>query len=81
MFQYNDTSDKADPDHYNVNSTSWRVYDFTDTTWEDMGSYSSNDLITLRVRTTENIDGVAITNGSMLFQVIRWKLLYNSLGM
>ncbi|KAK3098180.1 hypothetical protein FSP39_016930 [Pinctada imbricata] len=69
LFQYNDTQDKADPDNYNVNSTQWRVYDFTDFIWEDMEAYSSNNLITLRVKNSKQIDGASISNGALEFQL------------
>lgn len=53
LFQYNDTADKADITAYNINSTKWRVYDFTEFEWQDITTWSSNNLIVMKVKPVE----------------------------
>lgn len=71
MFQYNDTSDKANLKSYNVKNTAWNVYEFTNSvfTWEDLSMLSSDYTIVLKVLNTTGINGQTINNGSLQFKV------------
>ena len=70
LFQYNDTSDKANLKSYNVDNTAWNVYDFTNSffTWEDLSMLSSDYTIILKVLNSTNIKGQRINNGSLQFK-------------
>lgn len=69
LFQYNDTSDKADITAYNINSTKWRVYDFTEFEWQDITTWSSNNLIVMKVKTSGEVMDAAFYNESLVLQV------------
>ena len=71
MFQYNDTSDKANLKSYNVDNTAWNVYDFTNSifTWGDLSMLSSDYTIVLKVLNSTNIKGQRINSGSLQFKV------------
>lgn len=69
MFQYNDTADKADITSYNINSTKWRVYDFTEFEWQDITTWSSNNLIVMKVKTSGEVMDAAFYNESLVLQV------------
>lgn len=69
MFQYNDTADKADITAYNINSTKWRVYDFTDFEWQDITTWSSNNLIVMKVKSSGEVMDAAFYNESLGLQV------------
>ena len=70
LFQYNDTADKADITSYNINSTNWRVYDFTEFEWQDITQWSSNDLIVMKVKDSGLVKDAAFYNESLVLQVI-----------
>lgn len=69
MFQYNDTADKADITAYNINSTKWRVYDFTDFEWQDITTWSFNNLIVMKVKSSGEVMDAAFYNESLVLQV------------
>lgn len=69
LFQYNDTADKADITAYNINSTKWRVYDFTEFEWQDITTWSSNNLIVMKVKTSGEVMDAAFYNESLVLQV------------
>lgn len=68
LFQYNDTADKADITAYNINSTKWRVYDFTEFEWQDITTWSSNNLIVMKVKTSGEVMDAAFYNESLVLQ-------------
>nr|XP_022333281.1 glycosylated lysosomal membrane protein-like [Crassostrea virginica] len=68
LFQYNDTADKADITSYNINSTNWRVYDFTEFEWQDITQWSSNNLIVMKVKDSGLVKDAAFYNESLVLQ-------------